>query len=167
MLRMTGALLICLVCIWVGFSAADRLRRRRDFLECFVTSLSVLETEITFGMRGLGTIFRDMSSDDRLYGLYGSCAETLAERGIKTAWSDAVNGVCDNAALTGADAETIRALGSELGMSDVGGQKRAIERTAELLSKSADEAGERCMRLTKVYRGCGVLSGIFAVLMLM
>lgn len=167
MIRLMGALLICAVCIWVGFSSADRLRRRRDFLESFVTSLSVLETEIVFGKYELEDIFGRMSADERLYGMYKLCAGQIGEYGIKRAWNDAVSAVADAASLTDNDIDTVCALGPELGMSDINGQIRAIERTSELASKNAAEAGERCARLTRVYRGCGVLSGAFAVLMLM
>ena len=167
MIRLTGAFMVCAVCIWTGFSAADRLRRRRDFLESFVTTLSVLETEIVFGKYDLEEIFNRMSADEKLYGMYKICAGQIGEYGIKRAWNDAVSAVSDAASLTDSDIDAICALGSELGMSDINGQIRAIERTSELVSKNAAEAGERCARLTRVYRGCGVLSGAFAVLMLM
>lgn len=167
MLRFSGALMICLCCIWAGFSAADRLRRRRDFLVRFGTSLAVLETEIEFGRRNLAAIFSGMDTDGLLYGFYSRCAGKVADMGIKRAWSEAADAVSGRAALTDGDREVIRSLGSELGMSDVMGQKRAIERTYELLSERAAEAGADCERLTRVYRGCGLLSGAFAVLMLM
>ncbi len=167
MVRLMGALMVCAVCIWAGFSAADRLRRRRDFLRDFVTSLSVLETEIAFGKYDLEEIFGRMNADEHLYGMYKTCSEQLGEYGIKRAWNNAVSAVADAASLTDSDIDAVCALGAELGMSDINGQIRAIERTAELSSGNAGEAEERCTRLTRVYRGCGMLSGAFAVLMLM
>ena len=91
----------------------------------------------------------------------------MSERGIKRAWSEAVDAAAGRAALTEGDCEALRSLGPELGMSDITGQKRAIERASELLSQRAAEAEADCERLTRVYRGCGLLSGAFAVLMLM
>lgn len=166
MIKATGAAMVCAVCIWAGFSAADRLKRRRDFLGIFLTSLSVLETEIMFGKYELKRIFSCMSGDERMYGMYSLCAGLIGERGIKRAWEEATESVADTASLTDDDIEAICALGSELGMSDTDGQRRAIERTVEIIKAHSQEAAERCARLSRVYRGCGVLVGIFAVLML-
>ena len=163
MIKATGAAMVCAVCIWAGFSAADRLKRRRDFLCVFLTSLSVLETEIMFGKYELRRIFSSMSGDERMYSL---CAGLIGERGIRRAWEEAAESVSDTASLTDDDIEAVCALGSELGMSDTDGQRRAIERTAEIIKAHSQEAEERCARLSRVYRGCGVLVGIFAVLML-
>ena len=52
MLRIIGSVMVLTACAWAGFSAADRLRRRRDFLTSFITSLTVMQTEIVFGAGG-------------------------------------------------------------------------------------------------------------------
>lgn len=167
MLRIIGSVMVLTACAWAGFSAADRLRRRRDFLTSFITSLTVMQTEIVFGRRALAEIFRGLDREGRLYGFYGSCAGAVAEKGIRRAWNEAVDRAAARAALTAGDIDVLRSVGAELGMSDIDGQTRTIKRASELLSANAAEAGESYARLAKMYRGCGALSGIFAVLMLM
>lgn len=151
--------------VWLGFAAADRLRRRRDFLVAFGTTLVVLETEIEFGRYELKRIFSRMCDNKNVYGFYDICSEKIEEKGIKKAWNDAVETVADTAYLTDMDKDALLALGKELGMSDVSGQKKAIERCAALLSQGAENASGEYYRLARVYRSCGVLAGAFIVLM--
>ena len=165
MFKMTGALLIASAAAWFGFAAADRLKRRRDFLIAFGTSLTVLETEIEFGRYELKRIFKRIGDDKKLYGFYGICGDEIKEKGIKKAWSSAVEKAADAASLMSSDKDAILALGHELGMSDVSGQKKSIERCASLLSQGAENAGSEYTRLAKVYRSCGILAGAFIVLM--
>lgn len=164
MFKMTGALLIASVAVWFGFAAADRLKRRRDFLTAFGTSLTVLETEIEFGRYELKRIFEKLDGGGRLFGFYGICASEIEEKGIKKAWSAAVERSADAACLNAEDKDAILALGQELGMSDVSGQRKTIERCAALLAQGAENAESEYARLAKVYRSCGILAGAFAVL---
>ncbi len=165
MFKMTGALLIASAVVWFGFAAADRLRRRRDFLTAFGTSLTVLETEIEFGRYELKRIFEKLDGSGRLFGFYGICASEIEDKGIKKAWSGAAKKAADAACLNTQDKEAILALGHELGMSDVSGQKKTIERCAALIAQGAQNAESEYARLAKVYRSCGILAGAFVVLM--
>ena len=166
MLKAVGALTVCAVCMWWGCRAAESLRRRKVFLESFVTSLSALETEIVFGRYELGDIFSRADPERKLCGLYQRCAAYLPELGIRKAWRRSAEEAAEAAELTAADTEIISSFGRELGMSDPDGQVRAIRRITELIGKNAEEADERYRRLSRVYRGCGILTGIFAVLVL-
>lgn len=164
MLKLVGSALIGSVCAYYGFISADRLRKRRDFLNEFKASLSVIETEITLGRYELGEIFRRIDHNQRLYGLYGLCASLMAEKGIKSAWGIAAERVSGQGCLKKEDISVISSLGSELGMSDINGQKKALRRVSELIRPLADNAGDEYTRLARVYRSCGVLAGIFIIL---
>ena len=164
MVKMTGALLIASVVVWLGFAQADRLKRRRDFLTAFGTSLTVLETEIEFGRYELKRIFERIDDNGKLFGFYGICASEIEEKGIKKAWSSATDKAVDAANLNSQDKDTILALGHELGMSDVSGQKKTIGRCAALLSQGAENAAGEYSRMARVYRSCGILAGAFVVL---
>lgn len=165
MLKLTGSLMIAAVCVMYGFSSADRLRRRRDFLTSFLTSLSVLETEISFKRHALAEIFERLD-DKALLGLYEHCRKGIERDGIRSAWSDAANAASDAAGLKPSEREAVLSLGTELGMSDISGQRAAIGRTRELTAALAGAAADDYKRLGRAYRGCGISAGIFFVLML-
>lgn len=164
MLRLTGALLIGAVCAWYGFLSADRLKRRRTFLNEFIASLNALETEIAFGRYELGVIFGRLDEARGLFGLYGRCAALLETEGIRSAWHNAVREAAGAGCLKKEDIQAIESLGSELGMSDVNGQKKVIERVCGLLEPQLKNAEEDYKRLGRVYRSCGILAGIFVVI---
>lgn len=163
--RFFGACMIGVVCAWVGFKAADRLSRRKEFLRAFITTLTVIETEIEFGKYELKYIFKKFQDNRKLFGFYERCVDGISEKGIKKAWQAALNDTKDKAPLKSHDVEAILSLGNELGMSDIGGQKKSIKRCIKLLSESEKEANEEYIRLAKVYRGCGVLAGVFVIIM--
>ena len=165
MLKFTGSLLIASVCVMYGFSAADKLRRRRDFLTAFLGSLTTLETEITFARSALGRIFERLD-ESPLCGLYVSCKNNLERDGIRAAWTDAANAAADTAGLKPPERDAVIALGSELGMSDVAGQRQAIAGTREHISALSEAANDDYKRLGRAYRGCGISAGIFFMLML-
>ena len=167
MLRFVGALLIGAACAMYGFLSADRLKKRYVFFREFITSLSVLETEITFGKYELGRIFRRMEDKPELCGLYNICAENIKERGIRRAWETAAEKSAAEAGVKPEDIHAIQSLGAELGMSDIQGQKKAIARTIELAKKSEASAADEYCRLGRAYRACGALAGMFCVLMLL
>lgn len=166
MLRFTGALLISAACTMYGFVSADKLRRRYRFLSGFMTSLSVLETEIVFGKYELERIFRSMSDKKELCGIYSMCVDNIEKSGIKTAWDKAAIAAAEEAGLRADDLNAVRSLGTELGMSDIRGQKNAIARTKELVSVCESSASDEYKRLGRAYRICGALAGVFCILML-
>ncbi len=157
------------VCTYAGFVKADRLKRRRDFLTAFTASLASLETEIVFGMTELKSIFRRMEerSDSRsLCGIYGGCAEIMDGTGIRAAWERAAEAAGERASLTAEELSAVRLLGGELGMSDADGQKNALRRCEKMLAAYSKNAGEEYGRLARVYRYCGVLAGMFIVIVI-
>ena len=52
-------------------------------------------------------------------------------------------------------------------MTDIWGQQKAIKRTAELAAQCAETAAEQYARLARPYRGCGILAGIFIMIVLL
>ena len=163
MLKLTGAVLIGAVCAMYGFSAADKLKRRRNFLNAFLTSLAVLETEIVFGRYPLGVIFRRIKNNE-LCGLYTDC--DIENLGIRAAWETSAKAAADEAGLKENELSAVLTLGAELGMTDIEGQKKSIARTRELAAAYAADAEDDYRRLGRAYRGCGIAAGIFFILML-
>ena len=166
MIRYMGIFIIGGVCIWCGFSFSDRLKIRSVFLRQFISALLSAEMEICFCANNLNTIFKRLSKEPQLYGFFGDCLENMNEIGMKNAWEKACENIKERACLKDKDADIIRQLGKELGMSDVQGQKEAIERICSLLKINETEARDEYIRLSGVYRKCGVLTAAFAALIL-
>lgn len=163
MLRQTGSLMLAAACAMYGAELAAALRRRRDFMREFVTSLSVIETEIIFCARPLGEIFKKLDNK-KLYGLFTECAAEIDKCGIKAAWEAAARQAAQCADLPKSCVDTLMQIGSELGRSDKEGQKKAIKRTAALADAAAAEADEEYKRMGRVYRGCGLLAGALCII---
>ena len=166
MIRYMGIFIISGVCIWLGFSFSDRLKIRSIFLTQFISALLSAETEICFCASNLRIIFKRLSKEPQLYGFFGDCLGNMDQMGIRKAWERASENIKERACLKDKDTEIIRQLGNELGMSDVQGQKEAIERICSLLKINETEARDEYIRLSGVYRKCGVLTAVFAVLIL-
>ncbi|MGM9936954.1 MAG: hypothetical protein ACI38A_06385 [Candidatus Ornithomonoglobus sp.] len=83
---------------------------------------------------------------------------------MRSAWGLAAKEAAGQGCLKKEDISVISSLGSELGMSDVDGQKKALKRVSELIRPLAENAGDEYTRLARVYRSCGVLAGIFIIL---
>lgn len=167
MTKFIGGFMIAMVCAWFGFRSADGLKRRHEYLKQFISSLCALETEITFAGYELKTIFQHNAKNDLLHDFYILCADRIEADGIKSAWRSSLHDIKDNACLKADDIAVMEQLGNELGMSDINGQKKAIERTCELLKSNEQSSYEEYARLAKVYRSCGVLAGIFVIIAIM
>lgn len=164
MIRLFGAALVAVSCIFCGCGAAERLRKRKEFLKAFFNSLAVLETEICFGRHDLKSIFSRL--DERnLCGFYLACAEDISEMGITSAWRKNVETVYGEGFLKSNDKTAVLSLVPGLGKSDTVGQKKIISAAAGLTERCLCEAEEEYVRLGRVYRGCGILSGAFVILM--
>lgn len=164
MLRLTGGFLIAAVCVYIGFYLSDRLKKRRDFLLAFINALGVLKTEISFSKNDIAQIFSGLDENKALCGFFRRCAEGIEERGLKKSWERALLCVCDEAALLSCDKTLILQLGSELGRSDSTTQAETVDRARSLIMTRYEEAEEEYLRLSKVYRSCGALAGIFFII---
>lgn len=163
--RLFGGGLIACATAWRGMCEAQRLQHRVEFLKAISAGLETVKTEMEFGRYELGYIFRKLNmKNDRDF--FKNCQKGIEEKGIKTAWFNAVAEIKDQGFLKDNDSDIILQLGNRLGMSDIEGQKNSIDMTVSELKKNITVAEEEYIRLSKVYRGCGVLLGIFIMIIL-
>ncbi len=160
-----GGLMIATGVAWWGMCEAKKLKDRVEFLKAVSSGLTRAKTEIEFGRFDIGCIFRKLSiGNDR--NLFCECSKLIKDNGIKSAWETAVNNVCDDGFLKEDDKNVILGLGNSLGMSDIEGQRNNINMVVTELEKSILMAEDENVRLGKVYRGCGVLLGVFIMIIL-
>lgn len=163
--RIFGGGLIAGAIAWQGMCQAQKLRNRVDFLKAVSVGLETVMTEMEFGRYEIGYIFKKLNiKNDRDF--FENCEKRIKNKGIKKAWSEAVEEVTGYGFLKGNDSDIILQLGNRLGMSDIEGQKNCIDMTVSELKKNIAVAEEEYVRLSKMYRGCGVLLGIFIMIIL-
>lgn len=164
MLRLCGGLCVFLAMSYCGFYFSGRLKKRRDFLVAIADALMFIQSEIEFGRFDLKNIFIRINDSAALCNFFGRCAELTEDNTIQNAWINAVEECKDKAYLKQSDTDTLLQLGRQIGMSDVVGQKAAIKRTVTHLDQYAKSADEDYQRLGKPYRSCGILLGVFCLI---
>ena len=165
MIRFVGGAMICTVSSYFGFYMADRLKKRRNFLREMVDSLSFIGREMEFGRYELHRIFANLCDTATLFGFFKICNDKIEDWGIKKSWEHAVCEISCDACLKNEDKAALMTLSGELGMTDINGQRKAIERTVSALAECEKKADEEYIRLSKAYRGCGVLLGVFFLIL--
>ena len=166
MIRLFGGLLIFIVSAYCGFYFSDRLKKHRDFLHSVSGALTFTASEIEFGQYELERIFRRLDTSPALCGFFNACADKIKDCGIRRAWSDTVHEYTDCTGLTAPETDILIQLGNQLGMSDADGQKKAISRAVKQLDEYAGLADAEYTRLSKPYRSCGILLGVFVLIII-
>lgn len=166
MIRLFGGFLIFIVSTYCGFSAASRLRRRSEFLKAISDALTYVISEIEFSHTELREIFSRADISGALADFFKSCRDELATSGIREAWEKTVHIKADELSLKECDKDALLQLGVQLGKSDIDGQKKAIGRTVAMLDGYKKSAEEEYVRLSKPYRSCGILLGVFVLLII-
>ncbi len=160
-----GIIMLC-ISAYMGFYLSDRLKRRRDFLKEMSVALSQLATEIEFSHTALSRIFELFCDRRELCGFFTDCKGRMDSLGIRRAWQAAAEEMGERAMLKCDDIRILASLGSELGMTDISGQKTAIARVIRQLDANAVTADEEYSRLGRTYRQCGLLVGVFFIIIL-
>lgn len=165
MLSAIGSGMICITSAYFGFYMAERLKKRYCFLREMINALLFIERETEFGKYELSRLFKKLEGVSALGGFFKLCRNGMEENGIKQAWRDAAKETADKVCLKEWDITTVSELAEELGMTDARGQKKAIKRTVGILNECCKNAEEEYNRLSKPYRHCGVLIGIFFLIL--
>lgn len=166
-MRLAGAAAVFASCAVMGFSLSDRLKKRVGYLGNIIEALSLLETEIAFGRSRVKEAFLrvDAACDTRR--LFKAAAEKMEKDGIKKAWRGAVEEKRDELRLTDADAEAVMSLGERLGMTDTENQIKNIRYVKGRLEPLLKEAEGEYGQAGRLYRGGGILAGLFLILILL
>lgn len=165
MFRIMGGGMICAATTYVGFSLADRLKKRYDFLRAMVGALQFIRSQIEFGRYDLRYIFERIDETPAFCGFFSICRSLMDDRGVQEAWKTAIDEIFGKGFLKDVDMEGLVLLAAELGMSDIRGQTKAIDASLEVLKKTIWDAKEEYDKMFKTYRGCGVLLGVFFLIL--
>ncbi len=161
-----GGGMIVMATTLAGFMKARTLSGRVASLIRLKTALSVLESEISFSANNLKTAFSRIERTVDTYGLFAEAGEGITRNGVEQAWKDAVDSRKKALCLTEQDAELLKTLAAELGMTDRENQIKNIRRVSTLLDTAAHQAQAEYNQTAKLYRSGGIMAGLLFVILL-
>ena len=154
------------LCYGVGSVKSARLKSRYKNLCSIKTALCDMKSRIGFFgfdiSRSLLASGRKKSAEI----LFKRAAESVCEKGISKAWSDAVEVCGGELCLCEEDKTALLQLSGRLGMTDCDGQMKNIDGVIALLDINIADAKYNMDRYCPLYLGGGVLVGAFLGLMI-
>lgn len=170
MIRYIGAALVICATGSMGVLGAMGLRRRAAAIEGIIVSLELMESEICSRMTPMRDVLELLSATApvRVRGLFRRATESMSAIGrcsFFSLWRSAVESSRE-LRLRPDEIQTLSELGLCLGRYDVKEQAEAISRVRrrmELYLKRAEEERDRDGKLHAIF---GIISGLFAVIIL-
>lgn len=162
MVKVIGAIMTGFACGYFGFRLSMTLRTRAKSLADIRTSLEMLESEINFSVNKLKKAFMRVDRN----GIFTAAAETMEEKGVKSAWNDAVGASKGKLCLSDADCDILLMLGKNIGKTDTDDQLKNIRYIKSMIGEQEKQAQSEYNRFGKLYSSGGVLVGLMLVIIL-
>ena len=162
MVKILGAVMTGFACGYLGFKISFAMKIRAESLNNIITSLEMLESEINFSMNKLKQAFMRVDK----CGLFKFAAENMDEKGVKTAWTNAVNECSTKLSLKDADKDILMTLGKNIGRTDTDDQIKNIQYIPRRSAEPENPPPRDSRRVGNMYRPGGVLVGLLIVIML-
>lgn len=163
MIKLLGTLLIVSASSALGFLKSRCLRKRSDSLSGLISSLVLLETEISYGQKSIKDALYSIGVSENMP-LFTLISEKIGDLSVSDAFSDTIKR-CDMC-FSGTDNTIILEFASTLGSLDSSSQVKSIMHTKELLGIAQKEAYEYYKKYGRLYRNMGLLLGILFSLIL-
>ncbi|MBR4721066.1 MAG: stage III sporulation protein AB [Clostridia bacterium] len=163
MLKFFGAVLIVSAFgIW-GVSKSERLKKRCDSLLTIISSLNLLENEISYCEKDISSALLSVGVMENLP-FFRSIAENLKNSSAFQAFSNALKN--DDMCLSKSDREILLEFSQNLGSINKDFQISSILHTKELLASSRVSAYSDYEKYGKLYRNMGFLLGCLIALLM-
>ena len=162
MVKILGAIMTGFACGYLGLKISYAMKIRAESLNNIITSLEMLESEINFSMNKLKQAFMRVDK----CGLFKFAAENMDEKGVKTAWTNAVNECSTKLSLKDAYKDILMTLGKNIGRTDTDDQIKNIKYIKSMIAEQEKQAQSEYRHFGKMYRNGGVLVGLLIVIML-
>lgn len=164
MFKIAGAISVFLSSALFGFVKSQRLKKRRNSLERLSRAFERIAAETSFTKKRIERIFAEIAREYELPVL-ADTAFSLQRLGVKTAWKECLEKYAEEMALTPSDVNIALALAS-LGDYTGAEQQKSILSAQNLLKLSCRDADALYSKNARLYRSCGVLFGLLAVILL-
>jgi stage III sporulation protein AB len=168
MLKLLGSVFVAAGAVWLGQSAAVRLRRNLRGLEDVICGLSLLEGEMALSGGELEELMLRLSrrapgKAGELFGAFGVSLSRLGEESTAGLWRAAVENLSD---LSRGGKDILLSLGAFLGRFDVQAQCAAMGTVRGSLEQLRAREGEKCRENCRLYRALSLSGGGFLVILL-
>lgn len=160
-MRIIGAAAVFFAACAVGLKKSHELKMRRDMLLKIITSLELLEKEITYSKRDTKSILSSIGDTQNLPFLT-EAAESMPHLSCR----DALRRGIDRTITAEKDKYALYLLADTLGTSDAKSQRSVIAQVCALLSEAHSEAAADYAVNGKLYRSAGILTGLLTVILL-
>jgi len=164
MIRLIGALLVCFACSFLGIHYGGKSERRLSKLLELKHTLNLLKSEIEYSINTLTAACINISKKAKMP--LSQFYEDIGNVGIKPldeTWQNAVK----NLNLYKDDAFNLSALGAALGNIDKDVQLKAIEISLINIDHNIQVLTYEKDKEKKLYRGLGILGGLFIVVVML
>lgn len=169
MVRLMGAVLLAAGCGYLGFQAAEGLRRRSRSLRQMARALALAEGELELGAPPLGQMLERVAerSQGPAKELLRACAkgvERLDQEEFSALWHRQVAGLAE---LGEEGRAALAPLGELLGRYDGQAQREGAAAVRRALEEQARHWEEESRRQGRVYQMLGLSGGAFFVILLL
>lgn len=169
-MKFIGACCIVFATSFLGFDLSNRLTNRTRYLQQLISTLQMMEAEMTYSKKTLQQIFHTLSK--KVQGPIGSFYESLEQQLKKRVtnfydvWLQEVNTLRTEASLTENDVEVLQQFGRTIGEHSANEQRKQIQLTIYHLQIARDQSQQKQQRYATMLKTIGVLSGLFIVILL-
>lgn len=146
-----------------------RLHRRLKALEGLLGWLNEYDSRLTYTLPPLRDFLRD-SVDDPAYrdlGFLRNTASLLQERDFGEAWAASVERYAGEDGFDTTDRKHLLALGSRLGVSDAGSQRKILREEIARLSERREELLQKRRKADRLYTLLGGSGGLAVAVLMM
>lgn len=166
-MRISGIALIAIViCITGNYFSSLKVKRVK-ILECFLTFIGYLRTQIEFSQQPLERIFEQAveSNEFNDCGFLKMCLSNI-KNGLElsNAWKSSVDMFSKASPLTNQDCRTIKGFSNSLGSSDIGGQIRNCEAYSEILKQSICNLKKSTDKAVKIINTLSLFLAAFVII---
>lgn len=171
MIKIIGACFIILASSWIGFEIARSYRERPQQIRQLRSALSLLETEIGYGVRPLAAACKQIAlrTQGFVSTLFARCEENLNRMdGASTyqCFKQAIDHEWKNTAMKEPEKRILLDLSATLGISDRENQLHHLAMAKTNLEIEEKKARDEQMQYEKMFKTIGVLAGTLIVLLI-
>lgn len=168
MVRVMGAVMVAAGGAWLGFQAAEGLRRQVRELRRMSAGLAVLEGELELNAPPLSQLLERGAkrSAGSARELFRTCAQGMErlEGDFSSLWRSQVEAHWE---LGAEGREALAALGNVLGRYEVPRQRQALSAVRRQLEELAGRLEQDSRGRSRVYEALGISGGAFLIILLL
>lgn len=171
MIKLLGACLVVIATSWIGFEIARSYRDRTRQIRQLRSALSLLETEIGYGVRPLTVACHEVSCRTQrpISDLFAACSKNLQQLdGASTyeCFRNAIDQTWKYTAMKDSEKNILLDFSATLGVSDREDQLHHLAMTQNHLEMEEKRANDEQLQYEKMFRTIGVLTGALIVLLI-